>query len=112
MKDKPPRPVAGYNKVGKLCVVTGHWDTDDKNLSITVPSVDKRKTGQTCIADYTDIKWVIDRLIGQGHDATPAPDAAACGALGCRQTDDLVTVHVDDLIRTLCGRHAVMLGDA
>jgi len=112
MKDKPPRLVAGYTQVVRLGGVSGHWHTDDKNLSITVPSVDKRKTGQTCIADDTDISWVIDRLIGQGHDAKPAPDAEACGALGCRQTDDLVTVHVNDLIRTLCGRHAVKLGDA
>jgi hypothetical protein len=78
MKDKPPRSVAGHTQVGKLGGVVGHCTTDGKNLSINVPSLDKRKTGQTCIDDYQDTGWVIDRLIGQGHHAWLASHADVC----------------------------------
>jgi len=112
MKDTPPRSVAGHTQVGKLGGVVGHCTTDDKNLSISVPRLDKRKTEQTCIVDYQDTAWVIKRLIGQGHHAWLASHADVCGALGCRITDGLVTVVADGARRTLCGHHALKWGDA
>jgi hypothetical protein len=112
MKDKPPRSVAGHTQVCRLGGVVGHCTTDDKNLSISVPNLDKRKTGQTCIVDYQDSSWVIDHLIAHGDHAWPASDADGCGAMGCRMTDGLVTVVSNGIKRTLCGYHALKWGDA
>jgi hypothetical protein len=73
-------------------------------LSVHRPQLQKRLTGGDGGPDYAPL------LERDDVDVEGAPDAAACGALGCTRAEYLVRVAIETVgKRVVCPRHAANL---